>query len=192
MIGQSYHWRGFSAQLSPWQQEREVERSACVGGGGELRWAGLPFLVTVGRLGYSAGPPASQEHKWSCVNSLCWWEPDPSQPPPFNATDISLFPRVVSLLLWKVDSSEAADYLVLNSTLTQNNYYWISFCHFIIKLPVNFHLCFELFKYDTVILTLRLLCLTRLHLFYHKCTKMGILLNVTIWKTVFYFNIFKM
>lgn len=69
----SYHWRGFPAQLSPWQQEREVECSAMCGG---RRGAGLPFLVTVGvwlssgRLGYSAGPPASQEHKWSCVNSL--------------------------------------------------------------------------------------------------------------------------
>lgn len=113
-------------------------------------WAQAGWVTVLGHL------PAKNTNDHVLIPSLL--EPDPSQPPPFNATDIPLFPRVVSLILWKVDSSEAADHVVLNSTLTQNNYYWISFtCHFIIKLPVNFQLCFEHSKKnDTVLFTLTL------------------------------------
>ncbi len=144
MIGQSYHWRWFPAQLSPWQQEREVERSAMCGGrrGASMSWSAFfgdsRCLIELRQVGLQCWAPASQEHKWSCVNSLCAGGNQIHHNP-------HLFPRVVSLLLWKVDSSEAADHVVLNSTLTQNNYYWISFTwHFIVKLPVHFHLFWTL------------------------------------------------
>lgn len=120
MISQSYHWRGFPAQLSPWQQEGEVERSACVdGGGGRYDELVCLFLVTVGvwlssgRLGCSTGPNASQEHKWSCVNSLFTGGNQIHHNPHHSVQRISLsYSEMLTVLKKKT---------VLKDPLTQNN-----------------------------------------------------------------------